>query len=104
VHTVRDRIEQAQPKHVLVVLDSDHSQAHVEREMRLYAEFLKVGEYMHVQDGCADELAIFAHARPGPLRAIERFVARDNRFVVDEERSRRYLVSHSPKGWLRRVR
>jgi len=104
VNTVRDRIERAHPKHVLVVLDSDHSQSHVEREMRLYAEFLKVGEYMHVQDGCADELAIFAHARPGPLRAIERFVAHDSRFVVDEERSRRYLVSHSPKGWLRRVR
>ncbi len=104
VSTVRDRVVHAQPKHVLVVLDSDHSQAHVEREMRLYAEFLKVGEYMHVQDGCTDELAMFRHARPGPLRAVERFVARDDRFVVDEERSRRYLVSHSPKGWLRRVR
>ncbi len=104
VNTVRDRLAQIQPKHVLVVLDSDHSQAHVEREMRLYAEFLKVGEYMHVQDGCADELAMFKQSRPGPLRAIERFVARDNRFVVDDERSRRYLVSHSPKGWVRRVR
>jgi cephalosporin hydroxylase len=43
-------------------------------------------------------------ARPGPLRAIEKFVESDDRFEVDEKRSGRYLVGHSPKGWLRRVR
>jgi cephalosporin hydroxylase len=104
VETVRDRIEANKPKHVLVMLDSDHSERHVAREMDLYAEFVKVGDYMHVQDGCADQLWIFRHARPGPLRAIEGFLRRDSRFVVDEERSKRYLVGHSPKGWLRRVR
>lgn len=104
IHVVRERIEAEKPNHVLVILDSDHSRAHVEREMHLYAEFVKLGDYMYVQDGCIDQLWIFRRSRPGPLRAIESFLSNDNRFVVDEERSKRYLVGHSPKGWLRRVR
>ncbi len=98
VDTVRDRIAKAQPQHVLVILDSDHTKAHVEREMDLYAEFVNVGDYMHVQDGCTDELFIFRQFRPGPLRAIESFVQRDNRFVIDDARSRRYLVEPQPEG------
>jgi cephalosporin hydroxylase len=104
VQSVRERIEAVKPNHVLVILDSDHSRAHVEREMQLYAEFVNVGDYMHVQDGCIDQLWLFRRARPGPLRAIESFLSKDTRFVVDGERSKRYLVGHSPKGWLRRVR
>jgi cephalosporin hydroxylase len=104
VEVVRNRIAASNPNHVLVILDSDHSERHVAREMDLYAEFVKVGDYMHVQDGCIDQLWIFRRSRPGPLRAIEHFLSKDNRFVVDQERSKRYLVGHSPKGWLRRVR
>ena len=72
VDIVRKRIEASNPKHVLVILDSDHSQQHVAREMDLYADFVKVGDYMHVQDGCVDELWIFRlHGldRCAPLRA-----------------------------------
>jgi cephalosporin hydroxylase len=93
-----------QPKHILVFLDSDHSQAHVEQELALYSDLVGIGDYICAQDGCIDELRMLRAGRPGPLRAIEDFVRSDGRFEVDEERSGRYLVSHSPKGWLRRVR
>jgi cephalosporin hydroxylase len=104
VATVRQRVSELNPEHILVFLDSDHSQAHVERELAIYSELVGIGDYVCVQDGCIDELRMLRTDRPGPLRAIETFIRSDDRFEVDEERSGRYLVSHSPKGWLRRVR
>ncbi len=104
LEVIRARASELSHKHVLVMLDSDHSRDHVARELDRYAEFVGVGDYILVQDGSIDELWRWRASRPGPLPAIESFVARDGRFEVDEERSGRYLVSHSPKGWLRRVR
>jgi cephalosporin hydroxylase len=101
---VRRLVSELHPEHILVFLDSDHSQAHVERELELYSDLVGIGDYMCVQDGCIDELRMLRADRPGPLRAVEKFIPSDDRFEVDEERSGRYLVSHSPKGWLHRVR
>jgi cephalosporin hydroxylase len=103
VDRVRAKIGQVQPKKVMVLLDSDHAGPHVLRELELYAEFVPVGGYVLVQDGCIDELRIMRRDRPGPLWAIRQFVKHDSRFVVDKERSERFLLSHSPSGWLRRV-
>lgn len=96
-------IAELQPKHILLILDSDHSAPHVLREMEMYADLVPIGDYMHVQDGVIDELPRLRGRQPGPLAAINRFLASDGRFEVDEERSGRYLLSHSPKGWLRRT-
>ena len=103
VDRVRAKIRELQPKQVMVLLDSDHAGPHVLRELELYAELVPVGGYVLVQDGCIDELRIMRQERPGPLWATKRFVNQDSRFVVDTERSERFLLSHSPSGWLRRV-
>jgi cephalosporin hydroxylase len=103
VDRVRSKIGQLQPNKVMVLLDSDHAGPHVLRELELYAELVPVGGYVLVQDGCIDELRIMRRDRPGPLWAIKQFVKQDSRFVVDKERSERFLLSHSPSGWLRRV-
>ena len=87
---------------VMVVLDSDHSQAHVERELAAYHEIVTAGSYLHVQDGVIDTLPMFASSRPGPLRAIEAFLPEHPEFEVDEAKSSRFLITHHPKGWLRR--
>jgi cephalosporin hydroxylase len=100
---VRQRVAELQPQHILVFLDSDHTQAHVERELALYSDLVGIGDYVFVQDGCIDELRMLRAGRPGPLKAIEQSIQSDHRFEVDEDRSGRYFVSHSPKGWLRRV-
>jgi cephalosporin hydroxylase len=89
---------------VLVILDSDHTAAHVEREMELYGPLVTPGSYLHVQDGVIDELWMFRHGRPGPLAAIERFLGRHAEFEVDPARTNKFLISHHPKGWLKRVR
>jgi cephalosporin hydroxylase len=88
---------------VMVLLDSDHNEAHVRREMESYHRFVTPGSFLMVQDGVIDTLPIFALARPGPLPAIESFLRTHPEFEVDTERCTRFLISHSPKGWLRRT-
>lgn len=87
---------------VLVILDSDHSEAHVRAELDAYARFVTPGSYVQVQDGVIDELPIFASDRPGPLPAIESFVRDNPQFEIDHARCRRFPVTHHPLGWLRR--
>ena len=101
--TVRRRISELAPRRILVVLDSDHAAGHVLDELRLYADIVPVGDYMHVQDGVIDELPIFSDTRPGPLKAIETFLSEDSRFTEDERLSNRFILNHSPRGWLKRV-
>ena len=103
LNLVSKRIVELSPSHILILLDSDHSAQHVFREIEAYAELLPIGDYMLVQDGCIDDLPSMAEGRPGPLAAIESFLKDNQHFVVDEERSGRFLVSHSPKGWIQRL-
>jgi cephalosporin hydroxylase len=87
---------------VMVILDSDHSQKHVHRELECYASFVTPGSYCLVQDGVIDTLWTFRAGRPGPLPAIVDFLGSSREFELDEERTNRFLITHHPKGWLKR--
>ncbi len=86
---------------VMVILDSDHSEAHVFKEMDLYGPVVTPGSFLLVQDGVSD-LPGGGGDRPGPLPAIKRFLASNPQFEVDHERCDRFLITHHPLGWLRR--
>jgi cephalosporin hydroxylase len=88
---------------VFVILDSDHSQPHVERELELYAPLATSGSYVLVQDGSVDTVGHFKALRPGPLPAIHAFLARHPEFTIDRERCERFLITHHPDGWLKRA-
>jgi cephalosporin hydroxylase len=102
VQQVAERVRRVQGA-VMVILDSDHSRAHVQQELELYAPFVTPGSYMLVQDGVIDTLDRFRRGRPGPLPAIQDFLHRHPEFEVDLERTQRFLVTHHPFGWLRRT-
>jgi cephalosporin hydroxylase len=101
VQRVRDEVSHVKGP-VMVVLDSDHSKKHVLRELEAYHDFVTPGSFLHVQDGVIDELPIMRPYRPGPLAAIEEFLRDHDEFEVDQERCERFLITHHPKGWLRR--
>ena len=104
VRTIAMAVAAEAPGEVMVVLDSDHTKAHVLGELRAYAPLVPVGGYVVVQDGLVDILFSLRDARPGPLAAVRQFVRENPGFVVDEERSAKFLYHSSPKGVLRRVR
>jgi cephalosporin hydroxylase len=87
---------------VMVILDSDHAESHVAAELEAYAGLVTPGSLLLVQDGVIDVMPRFAHARPGPLPAIEKFLASHPEFQIDAKFDHRFLVTHHPSGWLRR--
>jgi cephalosporin hydroxylase len=91
----------AEGRPTLVVLDSDHSQAHVEAELAAYAPIVPVGCYFIVEDSNIGQIR--KDLLPGPLQAVEAFLGRTEEFVVDREREK-FLITFNPSGYLRRVR
>ncbi|MGH3078161.1 MAG: CmcI family methyltransferase [Gaiellaceae bacterium] len=91
----------AEGRPALVVLDSDHSQAHVEAELEAYAPLVPVGCYVIVEDSNIGQIR--KDLMPGPLQAIETFLDGNDEFEVDRGREK-FLITFNPSGYLRRVR
>jgi len=93
----------ADGKRTLVILDSDHSQAHVEAELAVYADLAPVGGYVIVEDSNIGQIR--KDLMPGPLEAIETFLATAGGSSFEIDRSReKFLITFNPSGYLRRVR
>ena len=93
--------ERAGGRPILVILDSDHSQKHVEAELAVYAPLVPVGSYVIVEDSNIGQIR--KDLMPGPLEAVETFLAQTDEFVIDREREK-FLITFNPSGYLRRVR
>lgn len=104
----RQASEVCEGKRVMVCHDGDHCRESVLVDLDLYGELVSIGSYFVVEDGIVDLFPTGTALHPskidaGPLAAVEEFLERDDRFVVDAERER-YGVTWNPAGFLRRVR
>jgi cephalosporin hydroxylase len=86
---------------VMVILDSDHTERHVSRELDMYADIVSVGQYLIVEDTNINGHPVRPEFGPGPWEAVEGFLGNDSRFVRDAQRER-FLVTASPSGFLLR--
>lgn len=91
----------AEGKRTLVILDSDHSQAHVEAELAEYAGLVPVGGYVIVEDSNIGQIR--KDLLPGPLEAIGTFLAGTDEFEIDRAREK-FLITFNPSGYLRRTK
>jgi cephalosporin hydroxylase len=94
---VRERVE---GRRTLIVLDSDHSQRHVEAELEAYAPLVPVGCYLIVEDSNIGQIR--KDLLPGPREAVETYLAHTNEFEIDRAREK-FLLTFNPNGYLRRV-
>ncbi|HEY6511036.1 MAG TPA: CmcI family methyltransferase [Burkholderiaceae bacterium] len=99
----------------LVVLDANHTRAHVLAELRAYAEFVAVDSYIVACDGIMQEVVGAPRTQPGwatdnPQAAVADFLAERDDFVLEEpafpfnEGAICERVTYWPNAFLRRVR
>lgn len=95
---------------VMVVLDSDHSRAHVLAECRAYGPLVTPGCYMVVADTLVghvtEENAPKKRSKvwfrgDEPLSALQDYLAETDRFEVDEVLNGKLVLSSSPGGYVR---
>ncbi len=86
----------------LVILDSDHSKAHVSRELALLSPYVSVGSYLIVEDSNVNGHPVLPGHGPGPSEAVAEFLAFHGGFVRDLSREK-FLLTFNPGGYLKRV-
>jgi cephalosporin hydroxylase len=102
--------EQAEGKKVLLVLDSNHTHAHVLRELELYTPLVKAGSYAVVFDTVVEWMPGDAFPdRPwgpgdNPMTAVQAFLGKTDRFEVDQAMDAKLQISVAPNGYLRCVK
>ena len=109
--TVRQVIEHARQKErVLVILDSNHTHAHVLEELRAYSALVTPGSYLVVYDTLIEDMPedLQASDRPwgrgnNPKTAVKEFLQGNDRFEVDQRLVNKLLITVAPEGYLRCV-
>lgn len=84
---------------VMVVLDSDHHEAHVRKELDAYAGLVSVGSYLVVEDTNISGRPLVVPDDGGPGAAVESFVAEHPEFGANAL-CERFLLTMHPRGWL----
>jgi cephalosporin hydroxylase len=98
------RLLGASPGRVFAILDSDHRQDHVLRELEVYVPLLKSGDYLIVEDTCVNGHPIVPDFGPGPWEAIEKWLAANPGILHhDVERENKFGVTFAPNGYYYRV-
>ena len=95
---LRDRSDEVR----LVVLDSDHTETHVSRELELFSPWVTVGSYLIVEDTNINGHPTFPTFGPGPFEAVTTFLENHPDFVVDRSREK-FLMTFNPRGFLKRI-
>jgi cephalosporin hydroxylase len=100
---------------VLVLLDSNHTKAHVLAELEAYAPMVTAGSFIIIADGIMESLAGAPRSAPdwtwnNPRQAVVEFVSRHPDYAIEEppflfnEGSTRNRVTYCPQAFIRRIR
>jgi cephalosporin hydroxylase len=100
---IADAVRERSREVCMVILDSDHSQVHVARELEILAPYVTPDSYLIVEDTNINGHPTYPSFGPGPFEAVEAFIATHPEFVVDSSREK-FLLTFNPKGYVRRLR
>jgi cephalosporin hydroxylase len=85
---------------MFVILDSDHREAHVRRELAAYVPLMRPGDYLVVEDTCVNGHPVRPDFGPGPMEAVTGFVAEHPGLLVpDEVRELKFGFTFAPRGY-----
>lgn len=103
---VMERVRDAAAgRKTMVILDSDHREQHVLKELKLYSPLVSKGCYLIVED--THPLSIYSGVSPRddgyPAGAIRKWNPEQHGFMIDKRRER-FLFTQNPGGYLKRVK
>jgi cephalosporin hydroxylase len=95
-------------KKAMIIIDAHHSEASVLRELKVYAKFIKKGQYLI----CCDTVLSYigknsADLRPwgknnNPLTALKKFLKKNKSFKIDKYYSNKPLISNNFNGIIKK--
>ncbi|MGI8439167.1 MAG: CmcI family methyltransferase [Thermoleophilaceae bacterium] len=86
----------------MVILDSDHSAAHVSAELEVLSPLVSPGCYLIVEDTSVNGNPVLPDFGPGPAEALAEWLPMAEDFEVDPSREK-FMVTFHPGGYLRRL-
>jgi cephalosporin hydroxylase len=97
-------------KNVMVLLDSNHTYAHVLEELNAYSKLVSLNSYLIVYD-------TFVHFVPkdtfqnrpwgpddNPFLAVQEFLSSRDDFIIDKDVEHKLQITVAPSGFLKRIR
>jgi len=93
-----------QGKKGIIILDSDHSETHVSKELSIYKDFVQKGCYLVVEDTNLNGYPVHPNFGPGPYEAVKKFLLKNKDFRQDNQLWKRNLFSFHQYGWLVRAK
>jgi cephalosporin hydroxylase len=89
---------------LFLILDSDHSKAHVLRELEAWVPSLRPGDYLVVEDTCINGHPVRPDFGPGPYEAVDAFLAAHPGLLIhDREREAKFGHTFAPRGYFVRA-
>ncbi len=102
--------QRAEGRHVLVMLDSNHTHDHVLAELHAYSPLVTPGSYLIVLDTIVEHMPADCFPdRPwgpgnNPKTAVHQFLRTTDRFVIDHQIPEKLLITVAPDGYLRCIK
>ncbi len=101
--SVIERIKaRAEGKRVMVILDSDHSESHVRKELDVWAHCVTSGCYLVIEDTNVYGHPVLKEHGPGPMEALDNWLKTKPPFENDPTREK-YMVTFHPRGYWKRI-
>lgn len=97
-------LQNSAPGEVFVILDSDHHESHVARELNAIVPRMRAGDYLVVEDTVVNGHPVRPDHGPGPREALVDFVATQPRaLLADHRRNARFGFSAADQGYFIRA-
>lgn len=88
-------------KSAMVILDADHSETHVLKELECYSALVTSGQYLIVEDTNLNGHPTYVTHGPGPWEAVKKWLPENNEFEIDSN-CEPFLLTFNPGGFLKK--